>query len=225
MCSGASRVGVNFRRWPFVVMTASLIGLLATSCARLPYTTQTIHEDQRVVVTLQKEIDETTYTHPVQLSASDISAILKGFSLRPKQRLPLRWFAEEVPPTPLFREDELAVLRGPLSDGLLKAGPKERVYFELRTPGNNPTVVRDTTAGWMAVREGFLHLEVDYFHIQLPIGTTDPYDYQMPTPRPAKNDYLLYFEPGRFWGTGPGQEKPTLRYREFLKSAAVMPIK
>lgn len=225
MSNGAGRVGVSVLQWPLFVVTASLVGLFAASCARLPYTTQMIHEDQRVVVTLQKEIDETAYTHPVQLSPSDVTAILKGFSLRKKQRLPLRWFAEEVPPMPLFRADELAALRGPLIEGLLKAGPSERVHFELRAPGNNPAVERDTTAGWIAVRNDFLRLEIDYFHVQVPIRMSDPYDYNYPTPPPTKSDYLLYFEPGRFWGTTPGQDTPTLRYREFLKRAAVMPTK
>lgn len=225
MSNGAGRVGVSVSQWPLFVVTASLVGLLAASCARLPYTTQTIHEDQWVVIALQKEIGETIYTHPVQLSATDVTAILKGFSLRPRQRLPLRWFAEEVPPTPLFRADELAVLCGPLTEGLLKAGPNERVYFELRAPGNNPAVERESTAGWMAVREGFLYLAVDYFHVQVPIRKFDLYDYNYPTPRPTKSEYLLYFEPGRFWGTAPGQDTPTLRYREFLRSAPSSPHK
>lgn len=225
MIGGLTAAGVwasNGRRF---VATVSAITVLAAACARLPYTTQTIHEDPRVVVTLQKEIDAPDYTHPVQVSPADVKAILKGFSLRPKQRLPLRWFAEELPPKPLFREDELAVLCGPLTDGLLRAGPNERVYFELRAPGNNPTIEWDTTAGWMAVREASLRLEVEYFHIQLPRRKFDLYDYNYPTPRPTKSDYLLYFEPGRFWGTAPGQDVPTLQYREFLKSAPIIPVK
>lgn len=212
------------RRATFAAIVAVLV-VIAAGCARLPYTTQTIHEDQRVVVTLQRDIDAPAYTHPVEISDRDLSAILKGFSLRKQQRLPLRWFAEEVPPTPLFREDELAVLVGPLAKGLQKAGPNERVHFELRAPGNNPHDEWDTTAGWIAVREPSLRLEVDYHHVQTPRQKSSPYDYNYPTPPPTKSDYLLYFEPGRFWGTVPGYDKPVLQYREFLKSAHTVPVK
>lgn len=209
-------------------MTVVAIGafaMAAVGCARLPYTTQTIHEDQRVIVTLQQEIDAPAYTHPVQISDHDLSAILRGFSLRKQQRLPLRWFAEEVPPKPVFREDELAVLVGPLAKGLQKAGPNERVYFELRAPGINPHDEWDTTAGWIAVREPALRLEVDYHHVLTPKQKSSPYDYNYPTPPPTKSEYLLYFEPGRFWGTAPGYDKPVLQYREFLKRAPIVPLK
>ncbi|CAI4031557.1 hypothetical protein DNFV4_01976 [Nitrospira tepida] len=216
--------GMN-RRMTCAAIGVFVFAMAAVGCARLPYTTQTIHEDQRVVVTLQREIDAPAYTHPVQISDQDLSAILRGFSLRKQQRLPLRWFAEEVPPTPLFREDELAVLAGPLAKGLRKAGPNERVHFELRAPGNNPHDEWDTTAGWIAVREPSLRLEVDYHHVQTPRQKSSPYDYNYPTPPPTKSEYLLYFEPGRFWGTAPGFEKPVLQYRDFLRSAPIVPMK
>ena len=32
-------------------------GLMVTGCARLPYTTKTVHEDERVVVTVQHEVE------------------------------------------------------------------------------------------------------------------------------------------------------------------------
>ena len=95
----------------------ALISLTA-SCARLPYTTKTVHEDTRVVVALQQEVDQSAYSHPAQLDPAELREILQGFSFRPKQRMPLRWFAEENPPKPVFRQDELDVLTGPLAEGL-----------------------------------------------------------------------------------------------------------
>jgi hypothetical protein len=88
---------------PRFVVTGAIMVVLLCSCARLPYTTNVVHEDARVVVSLQKELEQVSYSHPAQLNEAEVAAILEGFSFRPKQRMPLRWFAEENPPKPVFR--------------------------------------------------------------------------------------------------------------------------
>ena len=187
-----------------------------SACARLPYTTKVVHEDRRVIITLQQELDSPAYSHPAPLGRAELIDILQGFSFRPKQRMPLRWFAEENPPKPIFRQDELEVLTGPLSEGLQAAHPGERVHFELRAPGFNPNVRRDVVGGWVAVREPYFYLTLEYEHVQLPTRKSDPYDYNFPTPPTPPADYLLYFEPGRFW-VADQRGTPALEYREFLK--------
>jgi hypothetical protein len=208
--------GFIFRR---MVLCVAVIGL-SSSCARLPYTTKVVHEDARVVVVLQQEVKALTYSHPVQLGPAELTNILQGFSFRPEQRMPLRWFAEENPPKPVFRPDELEALAGRLSEGLRAAGPGERVHFELRAPGLNPSVTRDVVGGWMAVRDPYLYLTLEYVHVQVPNHRFDPYDYNYPTPRQLPRDYLLYFEPGRFWGTDQ-QGDSALDYRAFLHAPKV----
>ncbi len=184
------------------ILTGLVIIGLSSSCARLPYTTKVVHEDARVVVALQQEIERPAYTHPAQLGRTELIDILQGFSFRPKQRVPLRWFAEENPPKPVFRPDELEALTGSLSEGLRVAGPGERVHFELRAPGYNPSVRRyDVVGGWVAIREPYLYLALEYVHVQVPNHKFDPYDYNYPTPPQLPPGYLLYFEPGRFWVT------------------------
>ena len=195
-----------------------------SGCARLPYTTKIIREDPRVVVLLQHEVAAEHYTHPVELSPDEVTSILRGFSIRKQQRLPLRWFEEEVPPKELFREDDLSVLARPLAEGLRRAGPQERVHFELRAPGNNPTVEWLSTVGWLAVQDDRLRLEVQLFQVMTPKHRSDPYDLYYPTAPPVAQDYLLYFEPGRYWGKTGGSKKPVLRYREFLKGAPIEPV-
>lgn len=101
-----------------MVLCVVVMGL-SSSCARLPYTTKVVHEDARVVVALQQEVEAVAYSHPAQLTPGELTNILQGFSFRPKQRMPLRWFAEENPPKPVFRPDELDGLVGRLSEGLL----------------------------------------------------------------------------------------------------------
>jgi len=203
------------------LLVAVLI-LIGLGCARLPYTTTVVHEDQRVSVMLQREITPAGYTHPVQIAPQQIAAILRGFSLREPQRLPLRWFAEETPPNQLFREDELQVLAPQLADALQKVGPEERVYFDLFAPGMNPRYRRDVTGGWVAVHDHLLHLTIDYFHVQQPVTKSDPYDHnnEYPTPWTPENTYLLYFEPGRFYVTDPKTDRRGVDFWAFLKTAS-----
>jgi len=197
---------------------ALIVVFVAAGCARLPYTTQIIQQDQRVVVTIQHEVDHKGYTHPLQLSAEEVKRILGGFSVREKKAVPLRWFAEDVPPRTVFREDELDALMRPVAAALEKAGPEERVYFTLLAPGPNPNYDRDTTAGWLAYRNPYLHLDLDYFHTLLPVRKIDQYDYNFPLTNPTPTSYLLYFEPGRFWVVDPASGERAVHIPEWLKS-------
>ena len=213
-------VTITMNWWRIGILAVTVLwigGLTMTGCARLPYTTKTVHEDERVVVNVQQEVESRAYTHPVQLTATEMAALLKGFSIREQQRLPLRWFAEEVPPKPLFREDEVQVLAPYLVEALQQLGANERAHFEVRGPGNNPRYARDVVSGSVAARDPYLYLKVEYFHNQIPIRKSDNYDYNYPLPPATPKNYILYFEPGRFWLT---DDKGTraVEYRRFLKS-------
>lgn len=194
-----------------------ITSMLFSGCARLPYTTKVVYEGPLVHVVLQQEVQPSGYSHPVQLTAQEVAAILGGFSLRAEQRLPLRWFAEETPPKNIFREDELVLLSSYLVDGLRAAGPEERVHFKLSAPGMNPADSRNVTAGWVAIREPYLYLTIEYFHTEVPIRTIDNYYQSNPVLPPLPRTYLLFFEPGRFWVT---DQKGTrgLEYRQFLNA-------
>ena len=212
------RIGIDWRRAVMLaVALAWATGITMTGCARLPYTTRTVHEEERVVVSVQQEVEPHSYTHPIQLTAANVADLLKGFSIRDQQRLPLRWFAEEVPPKPLFREDELLVLAPYLAEALQQLGANERAHFEVRGPGFNPRYRRDVVAGWVAVRDPYLYLTLEYFHNQIPTRKSDVYDYNYPTPPPTPKNYILYFEPGRFWVTDDKGIR-AVEYRQFLKS-------
>jgi len=205
-----------------ISIIALALSLVGTGCARLPYTTSIVHEDARVRVTAQREVDRTAYTHPIQLSQVEIASALRGFSVREQQRLPLRWFAEELPPKPLFRSDEIMLLAPYLSEAFTKVGADERVHFEVSAPGINPSVRKDLLSGWFAARDPYLYLTIEYFHEQIPTRSADLYDYNYPTPPPTPKQYLLYFEPGRFWITDPKGLR-AVDFRQFLKSAEAAP--
>ncbi|HPV83276.1 MAG TPA: hypothetical protein PK866_09125 [Nitrospira sp.] len=205
------------RRGTAVLALMLVWALAATGCARLPYTTKTIHEDQRVVVAVQRDVQPQTYSHPAQLKSAELTSLLRGFSIREQQRLPLRWFAEEQPPKPLFREDDLHALAPYLAQGFQQVGPNDRVHFEVRNPGFNPVYGRDTIAGWVAVRDPYLYLTIEYFHTQIPVRKSDDYDSNYPLPPPTPKEYILYFEPGRFYATDE-KRVPAVEFRQFLKS-------
>ena len=166
-------------------------GLISDGVRGCPTTTKTVHEDERVVVTVQHEVEARSYTHPAQLTATDLASVLRGFSIREQQRLPLRWFAEEVPPKPLFREDEIQALAVPCG-GTSTRGPGGRAHFEVRGPGNNPRYSRNVVGGWVAVRDPYLYLNVDYFHNQIPIRKSDNYDYNYPLTPPNPGIHPLF---------------------------------
>lgn len=201
----------------FGLTVLSAIAVILTGCARLPYTTKTVHEDSRVAVTVQQEVTPARYTHPVQLTAEQVAAILRAFSLREEQRLPLRWFAEEAPPRQVFREDELVWVSPYLAEALQKAGPEERAHFQLFAPGMNRADSRNVTAGWVAIREPYFYLTIEYFHTEVPIRTIDNYYSDNPLLPPQPKTYLLFFEPGRFWGTDQSGARALL-FRDFLKT-------
>ncbi|HEX9742757.1 MAG TPA: hypothetical protein VGA17_08215 [Nitrospiraceae bacterium] len=196
----------------------ALLVLAGTGCARLPYTTRVIADDPRVAVMLQHDVDSAGYSHPLQVSAAGIGAILRGLSLREQVSVPLRWYAEERPPKSVFREDEIAILAPHVAEALAAAEPGQRVYFELRAPGMNLRYDRDVTAGWIAVREAYFHITIEYFHSQQPLTRSSPYDYNYPTPRSAPGSYTLYFEPGRFWVLDPKTHRRAVEFRAFLQT-------
>lgn len=212
---------VRYESAVYLLVILLLCGVSTEGCARLPYTTKVVHEDQRVAVFLQREVKPAATSQAVQLTSPQIAAILRGVSLREQQRLPLRWFAEEAPPKKLFREDDLEVLAPQLVPALQQVGPDERVYFEVFAPGMNPAYRREVTGGWIVVSDRIFHLTVDYFHVQQPVQTTDAYDLNYPTPWTPPKTYLLYFEPGRFYVTDPKSGARGVDFKEFLKTSPV----
>ena len=201
---------------PFMIVWAA-----ATGCARLPYTTQVVQQNQRVTVTIQHEVERKGYTHPAQFSSDDLRRILSGFSIREKKTVPMRWFAEEVPPKNLFRQDELDRLVPAIEQGFQRLGPEERVYFTVLAPGPNPNYDRDTTAGWLAFRDPYFHIGLEYFHTLLPVRKIDQYDYNFPLTNKAPASYLIYFEPGRFWIVDPAGGERGVDVRGLLRASGL----
>ena len=214
---GAATVMPREGSWLRLSMVAGMACLLL-ACARLPYETTTIQSTERLRVSLQHEVEPAAYGHPVELTVPDLAALLAGYSIRPQPSLPLRWHAEESPPSRLFRADEIQTLAPVLAEALRRATPEERVAFTLLGPGMNPRYDRDVFGGWLAIRNGLLRMTIEYFHQPQPATRFSPYDYNYPTPPSAPGAYVLYFEPGRFWVLDEAKTSRAVDLRGFLKS-------
>jgi hypothetical protein len=212
------------------IVVGLLMGFEAGGCARVPFFTRVVHEDARVSVKLQQEVKGVPYAHPVKVTDADLTKILAMFSIRKHKSLPLALLTEDEPPAQLFRKDERDNLAPHLAAGLQKAGPQERVHFEIYAPaGPDPRFDRDVTAGWLAVREPFFYLTIELFHkrIRVPAGGEDPYYLSgtYPSPLPSPESYDLYFEPVRFWVTDPQSGSQALDFHNFLKALETSPEK
>jgi len=193
----------SFSSWSVIFISS--LGIAFGGCARLPETTRVLHEDDRVIVRFETDLDSPlkAHTSPATLSQEQVLALLRGYSVRAESRVPIRLLADDAPPRKLFREMELTALAPALREALQTVPLRERVRFEVSSPGRNPRYWRDVTGGWIKTRGHYLHLHIDYFHTEQPIRKTDAYDRNYPTPWTPEKTYSVYFEPGRFYKVDP----------------------
>ncbi|MDC8448000.1 MAG: hypothetical protein LV473_06560 [Nitrospira sp.] len=203
------------------VLRPAIFVLLAIGCARLPVPVQVIYEDQSLLIRTERVASKEEYSHPLSLTADDMAKILSGVSVQERPASwPLRLFGKVTKPERLFREDEIRALAPYLADGLRTAKPNERVTFGLYTPGPNPTYERYVTSGWIAVRDPFLHIALDYVRNLQPRSPTRsyyPFYPEMPSAPPPSD---VFFEPQEFWRADPTDGNSAIQFRDYLRTAA-----
>jgi len=213
---------IKWAAWRRAAHTAGLAAfcMLAVGCARLPVPVQVIHEDQRLLVSVERVGKAEGYTHPITLSAQDVAAILPGFSSRERPATGLlRWFGKPAAPKRVFLEGDIQALAPYLAEGLRAALPDERVAFALYGEGKNPNIERVVTSGWIAVRDPFLHLSVDSLRSLQPRTEARSYYPFYPDLPPASPGYDVYFEPTTFWQQDPEDGTSGVHVRDYLRSA------
>jgi hypothetical protein len=199
----------------------ALFCLIAIGCARLPVPIQAIHEDQRMVIRIERVVKDESYTHPILLKAADVARVLKGMSSRERPSTwPLRLFGKTAVPERLLRDEELQALALYLVEGLRMANPNERVAFALYEPGLNPTYERIVTSGWIAIRDPFFHVGLNYVRSLQPQSPTRGYYPYYPDVPPASPPYELFFEPQQFWMTDPADGTSAVQFRDYLSTVA-----
>jgi len=199
----------------------TLFCLLAIGCARLPVPIQVIHEDQRLVVRIERVAKDEGYTHPISLKPADLARVLQGMSSRERPSTwPLRLFGKTAVPERLLRDEELQALAPYLVEGLRTANPNERVAFALYEPGLNPTYERIVTSGWIAIRDPFFHVGLNYVRSLQPQSPTRGYYPFYPDVPPAPPPYELFFEPQQFWMKDPADGTSAVQFRDYLRTVA-----
>jgi len=213
-------------QWSHGRLVGSQLGLamfclLAIGCARLPVPVQVIHEDQRLVIRIERVAKDKEYAHPISLKAADVARVLKGMSFREQPASwPLSLFGKTAVPERLFQDEELQALAPYLVEGLQAAKPNERVAFALYEPGLNPTYERIVTSGWIAVRDPFFHVDIDYVRSLQPRSPTRSYYPFYPEVPPAPPPYELFFEPQQYWMKDPADGIPAIQFRDYLRTVA-----
>ena len=198
----------------------ALFCLLAIGCARLPVPIQVIHEDQRMVIRIERVAKDKEYTHPIALKVADVAKLLNGMWFREQATWPLRLFGKTAVPEQLFQDEELQALAPYLVEGLRMANPNERVAFALYGPGLNPTYERIVTSGWVAVRKPFLHVGINYVRSLQPQSLTHSYLPFYPEVPPAPPPYELFFEPQQFWMKDAADGTPAIQFLDYLRTVA-----
>jgi len=194
--------------------------LLAVGCARMPVPMQVIHEDQRLLVRVERVGKAVGYTQPIKLSVQDVATVLAGFSARERPATGLlRWFGKPAAPEPVFREDDIQALAPYLTEGLRAASPDERVAFALYGEGKNQAVERVVTSGWIAVRDPFFHVAIDSLRSLQPRTEVRGYNPYYPDLPPAPPAYDVYFEPTALWQQDPTDGTSAVHLRDLLRSA------
>lgn len=137
---------------------ALLLGL--TSCQGRPVLTETIYEDQALVVRLAvHHTSGENHSHPVSMTTTEMIAFLSGMiieeptSLVPPLPLPGR--RKEPPRHPIFTAAEIDLLAPLLVKGLKSAKPEEIVTFYWIT--QQPPPIDQVTSGGIFVKDDKLH--------------------------------------------------------------------
>lgn len=197
----------------------AVFSLLVIGCARLPVPVQVIHEDQSLLIRTERLTNKEDYSHPILLKPGDIAKILKGLSVQERPvAWPLRLFGKAAGPERLFREDHVQAIAPYLAEGLQVAKPNERVTFALYAPGPNPTYERFVTSGWIAIRDPFLHIALEYVRNLQPRSPTRNYYPFYPEMPPAPRTFDVFFEPQEFWGADPVDGNSAVQFRNYLRT-------
>lgn len=135
----------------------ALLCLLLTACAapdRLLYDQQDIRIGIQHDPTVSRSTQAWRNSHPAQLTSEQVQLLLGSLRVSGWSGS-LMGFLVTPTPIPVFKQDELRAIAGPISQALSSAGPDERVFFTL--PNQKTPYGDDRITGALAVRGPYLH--------------------------------------------------------------------
>ena len=174
--------------------------VLLAGCAVPHVTSRVVYEDPTNFVRL--EVDhrvlpdrlETRHAHPVAIGTDDMTAILKGLSVRDHRLWVHVWISGQADFEPAFTESDIELLAEKLADALAKATPEERVTYYLSTP--QTSVKRLITSGGLYMQGSELHFTLSNHREIYGIPAHGMvYDRRYPVLPIAPKDFEVYFDP------------------------------
>lgn len=135
----------------------ALLCLLLTACAapdRLLYDEQNIKIGTQHDPTVNRSTPAGRNSHPVQFTPEQVRLLLESLRVSGWSGS-LMGFLVTPTAIPVFKQDELRAIAGPISQALSSAGPDERVFFTL--PNQKTPYSDDRITGALAVRGPYLH--------------------------------------------------------------------
>lgn len=137
------------------VCVLALSGLVVVGCAGSP-PPRPIYEDTITSVRLQvDERTSTPHTHPAQISAEQMAAILNRVRVVPRKGFVQTIIGGQSQASPAFSQMEAHALAAPISRALAEAKPEEMVTFYRRF--SDQSVGLAMTSGGLFVQDGQLY--------------------------------------------------------------------
>jgi hypothetical protein len=121
----------------------------------------TVHEGAYDVVVLEPLSGETPARHPAFIEQRVMETILRGIYVQDDERLLQRLLSGRMPPSPVFSDDQIAIVSRVLVIALSQATPQQQVGFRLSNPQGQG---EETMRGVLYCEEPFLHFTLRQFH-------------------------------------------------------------
>ncbi len=187
-------------RFGSIPLTLALTLTCFSACAVPHVPSRIVYEDPTNFVRLESdhrvlaEHPETRHAHPAMIGTDDMTAILRGISVRDRRLKIHVWVSGEAAFEPAFTETEVELLAAKLADALAKALPEERVTYYLSLP--QTSVKRQITSGGLYVQGGELHFTLSNHREIYGIPAYGMvYDRRYPVLPIAPKDFEVFFDP------------------------------
>jgi hypothetical protein len=187
-------------RLGFFFSTLALTLACLAACAVPHVPSRIVYEDPANFVRLEldhrvlEERPETKHTHPTMIGVDDMTAVLRGVSVRDHRLKVHVWISGEAAFEPAFTETEIELLAAKLADALAKATLQERVTYYLSTP--QTSVKRQITSGGLYVQGSELHFTLSNHREIYGIPAYGMvYDRRYPVLPIAPKDFEVFFDP------------------------------
>src|SRR5437773_3979204 len=166
---------------PVVLLVCSL-SLWALACTG-PLQQRTLYQNDGFRIGL--ETDATPNEHPGSLTPQQVRTLLAALQVSGWSGA-IGGLLVSPTPIPVFSEPELNLISGPIAEALRHATARERVTFHLPKPG--ALYSKDSTAGALFLRNGYLHLTLSDHYAFL---AADPGGGEERDPRDTKGMQLF----------------------------------